>query len=138
MRLVSLSQAVALFALLAVACSKSDDGARGAPTATSAPKPEAATKPVAVRIGYQKIGSPFLLKERADGLNAALKESGAHLDPDPVPLAQHVGEALDALRPHLEAEPLEIFSPPQGDRTHELQAVARHQQRVLPRLHASL
>jgi methanesulfonate monooxygenase large subunit len=32
-----------------------------------------------------------------------------HLEADPQPLAQHIGHAFDALGPHLEAEPLEVF-----------------------------
>jgi sulfonate transport system ATP-binding protein len=37
----------------------------------------AATTPVTVRIGYQKIGAPFLLKERAEGLRAVLAKHNA-------------------------------------------------------------
>jgi sulfonate transport system substrate-binding protein len=75
----------ALFALLAVSCGKSDDAGskQSDPTAPPAQQaeavrtPEPAREQVAVRIGYQKIGSPFLLKQRAEGLDKALAASGA-------------------------------------------------------------
>jgi len=32
-----------------------------------------------------------------------------HLEKDAPPIADHFGEAFDSIRPHLEAEPLEVF-----------------------------
>jgi sulfonate transport system substrate-binding protein len=71
-------RAFAIFAtLMGTACSKSEQPSSG----SAAPRQELAAKPPAeplkVRIGYQKIGSPFLLKERADGLNKVLADNGA-------------------------------------------------------------
>jgi sulfonate transport system substrate-binding protein len=74
---------VALLALGALACSKSEApaGTRGAaaePVTNAAPAAPAAQ--VAVRIGFQKIGSPFLLKARAESLNRALAANGARAE----------------------------------------------------------
>lgn len=63
-------------------------GGRSTDTSTAAPSPapEPAAKPEqppppqtqrAVRIGYQKIGAPFLLKERAESLTASLAKQNA-------------------------------------------------------------
>lgn len=77
MRLSLPLHAVVLFAAFtAGACSKSEEAKPGAAAPQElAAKP--ATAPVKVRIGYQKIGSPFLLKERAEGLNKLLSDNNA-------------------------------------------------------------
>jgi sulfonate transport system substrate-binding protein len=69
-----LSRRIVLFALLGAACSKPSDGASASGTSAEVPAASktAAGEQVTVRIGYQKIGSPFLLKERAEGLIKAL------------------------------------------------------------------
>jgi sulfonate transport system substrate-binding protein len=61
-----------LLALVAASCSKPQEAA-----------PQPANKQelkTVVRVGYQKIGSPFLLKARADSLNKALAASGASVE----------------------------------------------------------
>jgi sulfonate transport system substrate-binding protein len=60
------------------ACAKVDEQAQ----ATGTHAGQLTKKPglARVRIGYQKIGSPFLLKERAQGLDKVLAESGAHVE----------------------------------------------------------
>jgi len=76
-----LSLAWLLFA--AVGCSK---GSEPAPEAKAAPQPETAApaaKPAeaqVVKIGYQKIGAPFLLKERAADLEKQLAAKNARLE----------------------------------------------------------
>jgi sulfonate transport system substrate-binding protein len=70
-----------LFACLAGCGSKSADSA-AAPAPTTA-APAAAPVPAeqhVVRIGYQKIGSPFLLKERAAALQTELGKKNAHAE----------------------------------------------------------
>jgi sulfonate transport system substrate-binding protein len=70
-------RALVIFATLAgTACSKSE-APQGAATRAEELVEKPTTEPLKVRIGYQKIGSPFLLKERADGLNKVLAESNA-------------------------------------------------------------
>jgi sulfonate transport system substrate-binding protein len=61
--------------LLLGACSKAPSASE---PSLAARGPAGALTPV--RIGYQKIGSPFLLKERAEALNKALAASGARAE----------------------------------------------------------
>jgi methanesulfonate monooxygenase large subunit len=59
-----------------------------------------------------------------------------NLDDSPkVSLEEWAAPAFECLRKTLDAEPLDVPLS-QGDRERELQALARHQLRVLPRLHA--
>lgn len=80
---IQVSRRVALLALSLLACGKSAEAPK--PEAqeqksVAAPEPAKSDEKVAVRIGYQKIGSPFLLKERAEPLNKALADNGAHAE----------------------------------------------------------
>ena len=83
---LALSHRVAFMALLSLAsasCSKQPESAPNPAepkTAELEQKPEPRRDAVLVRIGYQKIGSPFLLKERAEGLNKTLAASGARAE----------------------------------------------------------
>jgi sulfonate transport system substrate-binding protein len=54
--------------------------ARSAPSGERVSETSAATQARVVRIGYQKIGAPFLLKARADALNASLRKQGASVE----------------------------------------------------------
>jgi sulfonate transport system substrate-binding protein len=79
----------ALLLLCLAACGKSSEPASQAesPNSTAlensakpeAPQPEKGAQ-IAVRIGYQKIGSPFLLKERSESLTKVLAERGARAE----------------------------------------------------------
>jgi len=71
---------VSLFiaSLFAIACSGSQ--AEVAPANNSSTRPSAATAEVAVRIGYQKAGAPFLLKSKDTHLDAALRAQGARVE----------------------------------------------------------
>ncbi len=60
-----------------------------------------------------------------------------NIDDESGSLQEYIGDALGMLEEHMNM-PLEVFHYPQGGRRHELQAVARHEQRVLPRLPALL
>jgi len=81
---IRLSRRIVLLALLASACGKADEAKTSTPATTgSASAPAAAEKSgeqLAVRIGYQKIGSPFLLKERSEPLVKALADKGAKVE----------------------------------------------------------
>jgi sulfonate transport system substrate-binding protein len=78
MRLMSRRQLViAAFSTLALACSKQPEATPSAQSEQRAATPSA---PVTVRIGYQKIGAPFLLKERAESLNATLAKRSASVE----------------------------------------------------------
>ena len=78
---IQLSRRIALLSMLALsasACSKSSEPASSESQPSQArAAPSASHERVTVRIGYQKIGSPFLLKARADSLNAVLEANGA-------------------------------------------------------------
>lgn len=84
MHQLKLSRRIVMLALLATGCSKASDPAAGGSAAQQAAetKPAAATAgaPVTVRIGYQKIGSPFLLKERAESLTKVLEQNNAKVE----------------------------------------------------------
>jgi sulfonate transport system substrate-binding protein len=70
-----------LFACLAGCGTKpADSAAAPTPNAEPAPAPAAAEPEQVVRIGYQKIGSPFLLKERATELQAELGKKNARAE----------------------------------------------------------
>jgi sulfonate transport system substrate-binding protein len=72
---------LAILALSATACSKPSESAAPATDPKSGPTASApSAERVTVRIGYQKIGSPFLLKERAASLTKSLEASGASLE----------------------------------------------------------
>jgi sulfonate transport system substrate-binding protein len=77
LRHVVVSALVAL-GVCSAGCSKSEQPpAAGSEQRSERPAP---AEPVHVRIGYQKIGSPFLLKERAESLNKSLAESSASVE----------------------------------------------------------
>jgi sulfonate transport system substrate-binding protein len=72
---------LALVSALLTACQKRDEGSAGQTTPSATPVPAAAPKPEGVvRIGYQKIGAPFLLKSRSADLDRSLAEKGAKAD----------------------------------------------------------
>ncbi|MET0340362.1 MAG: aliphatic sulfonate ABC transporter substrate-binding protein [Polyangiales bacterium] len=78
-----LSRRIVLLAVLATGCSKPSEPAPSgsAPQQAAEAKAAASTaEAVTVRIGYQKIGSPFLLKERAESLTKALEQSNAKVE----------------------------------------------------------
>jgi sulfonate transport system substrate-binding protein len=73
---------LAVLPALLGACQKHADESAGKAAASGAPAvPAATSKPTAtVRIGYQKIGAPFLLKSRSADLDKHLDEKGAKAD----------------------------------------------------------
>lgn len=69
---------LATSALLATACSRSETAPNATSEASSAAAPAPEKKAtVAVRLGYQKFGPPFLLKSRSAGLEKRLEELSA-------------------------------------------------------------
>jgi sulfonate transport system substrate-binding protein len=86
-----------LLSLLSASCSKQPETAPNPAepkTAELGKKPEPKGPAVKVRIGYQKIGSPFLLKERAEGLNQALATAGASAEWIEFPAGPPILEAM--------------------------------------------
>lgn len=69
----------ALLFPLAAACAK-DERAEALTEAASASAAPEAKPPVTVKLGYQKIGAPFLLKQRSDSLNERLKKHNARAE----------------------------------------------------------
>jgi len=77
------SRRIALFALCLLACGKSSAPAPSLEQQKSVTAEQAQPEkgePLTVRIGYQKIGSPFLLKERSESLDKVLAASGARVE----------------------------------------------------------
>lgn len=75
-RLITFTLATALSAL---ACKSEPAGNGSAPGASATPPAQAETQ-VVVHLGYQKIGAPFLLKSRSEGLSERLKQRSAVAD----------------------------------------------------------
>lgn len=73
-----------LLLVAAAGCGEKSTNDNAAPAAKSETAPAAAApeaKPaLAVRIGYQKIGTPFLLKSRPEALQAELAKRSAHVE----------------------------------------------------------
>lgn len=97
---LALSHRVAFMALLSLAsasCSKQPESTptpAEPKTAALASKPDPKGPAVRVRIGYQKIGSPFLLKERAQALNESLAAAGASAEWIEFPAGPPILEAM--------------------------------------------
>ncbi len=77
----------ALLGCIALSCSllgcnrgDSEAGATTEKAADAAAKPQDRREAVVVRLGYQKIGTPYLLKERADALKKALEAKNARAE----------------------------------------------------------
>lgn len=70
-------------ALVLLACDRREQSSAGAGDSTTTPSAARAAEPkatVVVRMGYQKIGPPFLLKSRSKGLDERLERNGARAE----------------------------------------------------------
>jgi sulfonate transport system substrate-binding protein len=97
MRTVHYAPRLALLTLLYAGCGKSSEPTPSAePSATKAKSPALTSKAgeTVVRIGYQKIGSPFLLKERAEPLTQALARHNARVEWIEFPAGPPILEAM--------------------------------------------
>lgn len=72
---------LALACVFAIACNRAPQPAgQGSPKAATETPPAAASGDIAVRIGYQKAGAPFLLKSKDAHLAETLRSKGARLE----------------------------------------------------------